>query len=149
MKTTTTSQEALSDIRAAGFWTRMEDVFFEIRVFHANAPSNQCRTFQAACEHPERIKQLEYEDSEKRIVNIDRGSFCPLVFSTSGAIAPLSTRFLKRLTGKIAGRDGATYSHVMSYQQCGIAFTLLRSSIMCIRGSSRSNRHSPTLENRH
>ena len=77
----------------------MEDAFFDIRVFHANAPSNQSRTFQAACEHHERLKQLEYEE---RIVNVDRGSFCPLVFSTSGAIAPLCTRFLKRLAGKIA-----------------------------------------------
>ena len=142
---TTTSEEARSDIRAAGFWTRMEDAFFDIRVFHANAPSNQSRTFQAACEHHERLKQLEYEE---RIVNVDRGSFCPLVFSTSGAIAPLCTRFLKRLAGKIADHDGAAYSHVMSFLRCRIAFALLRSSIMCIRGS-RSSRHSPALEHRH
>ena len=144
-RTTTTSEEARSDIRAAGFWTRMEDAFFDIRVFHANAPSNQSRTFQAACEHHERLKQLEYEE---RIVNVDRGSFCPLVFSTSGAIAPLCTRFLKRLAGKIADHDGAAYSHVMSFLRCRIAFALLRSSIMCIRGS-RSSRHSPALEHRH
>ena len=31
------------------------------------------------------FKQLQYEE---RIVNVDHGSFCPLVFSTSGAIAP-------------------------------------------------------------
>ena len=39
------------------------------------------------------FKQLQYEE---RIVNVDRGSFCPLVFSTSGAIAPPSTRFFQR-----------------------------------------------------
>ena len=144
-RTTTTSEEARSDIRAAGFWTRMEDAFFDIRVFHANAPSNQSRTFQAACEHHERLKQLEYEE---RIVNVDRGSFCPLVFSTSGAIAPLCTRFLKRMAGKIADHDGAAYSHVMSFLRCRIPHALLRSSIMCIRGS-RSSRHSPALERRH
>ena len=59
-RTTTTSQEARSDIRTTGFWTRMEDAFFDIRVSHANAPSNQSSTFEVACEHHECLKQLEY-----------------------------------------------------------------------------------------
>ena len=93
-KSTATSQEARSDVRAAGFWTRREDAFFDVRVFHSNAPSYRQMTFLEACEHHQRLKQLEYEE---RVINVDHDSFCPLVFSTSGAIGPLCTRFLKRL----------------------------------------------------
>ena len=120
-RNTTTSEEARSDIRAAGYGTRMEDEFFDVRVFHAIAPSNRTKTIQQACVHHERLKQLVYED---RIVNVDRGSFCPLVFSTSGAISPLCDRFLKRLAGKIRQKDQSSYSGVTAYIRCRISFAL-------------------------
>ena len=71
---------------------------------------------------------------------------CSLSIKSSSSSS--SSSFLKRLAGKIADHDGAAYSHVMSFLRCRIAFALLRSSIMCIRGS-RSSRHSPALEHRH
>ena len=37
-----------------------------------------------------RQKQLEYEE---RIINVDHGSFCPLVFSTNGAVGLLCPLF--------------------------------------------------------
>ena len=52
------------------------------------------------------VLRLEYEE---RIVNVHRGSFCPLVFSASGAVGPLCDRFLKRLAGKISNLDQANY----------------------------------------
>ena len=141
-RSTTTSDEARSDIRAAGFWTGREDAFLDVRVFHANAPSNRTRTLQEACRHHEHLKWLEYEE---RIVNVDRGSFCPLLFLTYGAVGPLCDRFLKRLAGKISDLDKANYSEVMAYLRCRISFALLRSTVMCIRGS-RSSRHLPAFE---
>ena len=141
-RSTTTSDEARADIRAAGFRTRREDVFFDVRVFHANAPSNRTQTLQEACRHHKHLKRLEYEE---QIVNVDRGSFCPLVFSAFGAVGPLCDRFLQRLAGKISDLDQANYSEVMAYIRCRISFALLRSAVMCIRGS-RSSRHSPAFE---
>ena len=142
-KSTATSQEARS-VRAAGFWTRREDAFFDVRVFHSNAPSYRQMTFLEACEHHQRLKQLEYEE---RVINVDHGSFCPLVFSTSGAIGPLCTRFLKRWAGKIADKDNSNYAEVMAWLCCRISLALLHSAVMCVRGS-RSSRHTPVLDNR-
>ena len=144
VKSTATSQEAHSDVRAAGFWTRREDAFFDVCVFHSNTPSYRQMTFLEVCEHHQRLKQLEYEE---RVINVDHGSFCPLVFSTSGAIGPLCTRFLKRLAGKIADKDNSNYAEVMAWLRCRISFALLRSAVMCVRGS-RSSRHTPVLDNR-
>ena len=38
-KSANTSEEARTDIRASRFWTRCEEAFFDVRVFHANALS--------------------------------------------------------------------------------------------------------------
>ena len=143
-KTTNTSQEARADVRAAGFWTRQENAFFDIRVFHANALSYASKSIADAFELHERRKQLEYEE---RIINVDHGSFCPLVFSTKGGTGPLCERFLKRLGGMLAEKDHAEYSVVMAWLRCRIAFALQRNAVMCIRGS-RSQRGHPTQHDR-
>ena len=43
-KTANSSQEARADVGATGFWTNQEDAFFDMRIFHANAPSYLSRT---------------------------------------------------------------------------------------------------------
>ena len=54
-RSTTTPPEARPDVRrATGFWTRVEDVFFHVRIFHQNATSNRNKTFVEAAEHHER-----------------------------------------------------------------------------------------------
>ena len=73
-------------MRACGFWTRQEDAFFDIRVFHPNADSYRATSQEALFNQHERKKQLEYEE---RVTNVDHGSFCLLVFSTTGAVGPL------------------------------------------------------------
>ena len=107
-RSTTTSQEA-RDVRATGFWTRREAAFFDVRVFHAGASSYRDKSFSDLCQLHQRAKQLEYEE---RIINVDHGSFCPLVFATSGATGPLCDRFLKHLAGKVE------YSRVMAWLRC-------------------------------
>ena len=39
-RTAITTDEARLDIRARGFWTAAQDAYFDVRVFHPNAPSN-------------------------------------------------------------------------------------------------------------
>ena len=56
-------------------------------------------TFVEAAKHQERLTQLDYEE---RIINVDHGLFCPLVFLTFGAAGRLATCFMKSLAGKIA-----------------------------------------------
>ena len=131
-KTTTSAPEARADVRATGFWTKREDAFFDIRIFHANAPSYRSLSPTQAFEFHERHKQLEYEE---RIVNVDHGSFCPLVFSTSGAVGPLCGTFLKRLAGLVADQSSIAYSEAMAWLRCRFSYALLRSAVMYIFGT--------------
>ena len=138
---TNTAEDARADVRAAGFWTRGQDAYFDVRVFHANAPSYRSKNLEDLFRQHEQHKRLEYEE---RIVNIERGSFCPLVFTTTGTPGPLCERFMKRLAGQLAEKNELLYSSVIAWLRCRVSFAMLRSAVMCVRGS-RSSRGNPVL----
>ena len=70
---------------------------------------------------------------------VERGSFTPLVFTTNGGVAPEAATFLKRLASQISDKKNKPYSVVMNFLRCRLSFSILRSSLLCLRGS-RSNR---------
>ena len=136
---TNTAPDARADIRARGFWTRAQNAFFDIRVFHPDAESYRNRGIDQLLLQHESRKKLEYAE---RIVHVDRGTFTPLVFSTAGCAAPECLRFLKRLCGLLSAGEKKSYSEMMSYVRCRLSLALLRMAVMCVRGS-RSSYHRP------
>ena len=48
LASTNTDDGARLDISARGFWRSQQDAFFDVRVFHANAPSNCSRSLSTA-----------------------------------------------------------------------------------------------------
>ena len=113
-------------------------------MFHPNAPSYvDCSPASLFSRH-ERCKRREYEE---RIVNIERGSFTPVVLATTGACGPAADCFIKRLAGQLAEHDRQLYSTVVAWLRIRIAFALVRSAILCLRGG-RSARHRPVFESR-
>ena len=92
----------------------------------------------------ENRKRLEYAE---RIINVEHGSFTPLVFSTTGACGPAADTFLKRLASQLADQDQEPYSSVMSWLRRRISFALVRSAILCLRGG-RSAKRRPFTEAR-
>ena len=86
---TTTEDNALLDIRASGFWgNHAENTFFNI---NTDAPSNKTTSATACyCWH-ERAKRNKYEE---RMLDVEKATFAPLVFSTSGGASSLTTTFL-------------------------------------------------------
>ena len=73
-------------------------------------------------------------------IEVEHGSFTPLVFSTTGGMGRQSTIFYSRLASLLARKRHQPYSTTMGWLRCHLSFSLLRSSILCIRGS-RSSRH--------
>ena len=70
-----------------------------------------------------------------RILNTERGTLTPLVFSTTGGMAPECERFNKRLAELISTKSGEAYSHVMRHVRTRLRFALLRATLIAIRGS--------------
>ena len=77
-------------------------------------------------------KKREYGD---RVREVELASFTPLVFSTTGGMGKEATVFYRRLADLLAHKHGWTYSTTLSWVRSVLAFSLLRSAIMCIRGS--------------
>ena len=132
---TNTSKNARADVQAAGFWTRGEDAYFDVKVFHPDAPSYKSKSPTSLFEVHEQRKRLEYEE---RIVNVDRGSFTHLEFTTTDAVGPVAEKVFATPGGKT---DGGKYSVTMAWLQCQLSFALLCGAILCVRGSRSHQQH--------
>ena len=119
-------------IAATGILSKFERTFYDIRVTHPNAPSNKAIDLKRLYEMHETQKKTLYEE---RIVQNEKASFCPLVFSTTGGVGALCERHHRRIGELIALKRNESYSDVMRYIRTRLGFTLLRSLLMSLRGT--------------
>ena len=78
-----------------------------------------------------------------RVREIENGSFTPLVFSTSGGMGKAAKITYKRLASLLSIKREQPYSLVMGWLRCRLSFSLLRSAVMCLRGSRSKKGHVP------
>ena len=88
---------ARSDIRVKGLWTSERNAFLDIRVFNPNAISYRSHSLDANYRRHELEKKRQYN---ARILEIEHGSFTPLVFASTGSSSKETTVFLKKLHQK-------------------------------------------------
>jgi len=98
-RTVNTADDARVDISARGFWARGQRAFFDVRVFNPMAPSNRGLDLRAVHLRHENAKVREYRE---RIQEVDHGSFTPLVFTTTGGMAPRAATFYGILAQQLA-----------------------------------------------
>ena len=127
-----TAEGARLDISVRGLQSAFERTFFDVRVSHPFAASNVTVSLKTLYERNESEKRLLYEE---RVLQVEKGSFQPLVFLTTGGTGPSCTKVIKRMAGKIAAKRGESYSHVMSFVRTRLRFALLRSVLIAVRGS--------------
>ena len=110
-----------ADIRATGFWGRQQCSFFDIRVFHPNAQSYRQTSIQNLYRRHEQAKKREYGD---RIIEVENGSFTPLVFATTGGMGREATLFYRRVADQISTKRDTPYSRTMAWIRCTLYFAL-------------------------
>jgi len=129
---TVCSDGARLDVAADGFWgSQNERAFFDVRVFNPLAPSNSSSSISATYKKHEREKKREYG---ARVREIEHGSFTPLVLSSTGGMGHEAKVFYKRLASLLSIKWDRSYSNTLTWIRCCLSFSLLRSSIRCIRG---------------
>ena len=131
-KSSITSDEARIDVSARGFWIRGQKAFFDIRVFNPYAKSHVSRPLHAVHESQEKEKKRTYN---QRIIEVEHGSFTPLVFSCTGGMARECSLFYDRLAEGIAKKQGIDKSKAVSWIRAKLSFILQRSMQLCLRGS--------------
>ena len=87
-RTANKQDEARLDIRAKGFWSRQQDAFFDVRVFHPNASSYRSTSIPALNRQHEMAKKREHGE---RIREVEYAVFTPFVFSTTGGMGKETT----------------------------------------------------------
>ena len=130
--TTLTGENARPDIRARGFYRPGQHTFMDVRIVNPNSESYCDISTKKVCERAEKQKKTAYED---RIINIEHGSFIPLIFTVTGGMGPQAQTFFKLLCHKTAYKLKQNYSDVCSFMRCKLSFLLKRLSLLCIRGS--------------
>ena len=71
----------------------------------------------------------------QRVIKVEHGSFTPLVFSTVGGQSYECGRFYNRLSTLLSEKRGEHKSQTTAYIRCKINFSLLRSALVCLRGT--------------
>ena len=77
-------------------------------------------------------------------MNVEQGSFTPLVFSTHGGYGPECLAFHKQLASALATKTNTEYSKVMATIRCKLSYIIQRAAILCLRGSRPQNTRSQT-----
>ena len=129
---TNTTAEARLDVSARSFWTPMDKVFTDVRIFHPHAPTNAKMSVKQMYKHHEHLKKRAYN---ARVLEVEKGTFTPLVFSTTGGMGMEAEIFVKRLAKKMTMKDQSSdYSNNMSFVRRRLRFDLLRTTLIAIRG---------------
>ena len=130
---TTKKEDSRCDVAARGFWVRGSKAFLDVRVFNPMAKSYFNQPLLATTYNSmEKTKKTKYNE---RILNVEHGTFTPLVFSCFGGMGTEAQRFYNRLGKKIAEKRNELISTTISLLRTKLSFSLLRTALLCIRGS--------------
>ena len=83
----------------------------------------------------EKEKKRKYNN---RIISVEQGSFTPLVMSVNGGMGRECSIFYSKIAEQIAEKRKESKSETVSWIRRKISFCLLRSAIMCVRGTRSS-----------
>ena len=75
-----------------------------------------------------------------RVLEVEQATFTPLVFSTTGGMEAECKRCHSRLAELLATEKGGSYETTMSWIRARVSFALLRSTLLCLRGSRAKRR---------
>ena len=124
------------DVSVRGFWTPLDRAFTDVRVLHPQAPSNSDKNLYQMYHSHENEKKRQYLD---RVLQVEKASLTPLVFSTTGGMGGEAERFFKHLASKISNKTGQRYCDNVAFIRRRLRFDLLKTCLISLRGF-RGNR---------
>ena len=128
---TVLGDQARLDISARSFWNTLERSFFDVRVFHPLAPSNVSKSIPQMYRSHENEKKRMYGH---RVLQVEKGTFTPLVFSTTGGMSEETNKAVKRLAQRMETVTHQRYSEVVGFIRKRLRFELLKTTVIALRG---------------
>ena len=125
------SEKARLDISAVGIWSPLERTYLDVRITHPNCPTYLNQKVGKIYERHEKEKKRSYN---QRILQVEKASFTPLIFTTSGGMAPECAKYHKKVALLITNKTKEDYAKVINHLRTRLRFTLLKSTLLAIRG---------------
>ena len=136
-----TRKKARLDVAGVGVWGAYEKTFLDIRIMHPNSESYKDMSIESVYKHHEKLKKKAYNE---RVLQVEKGSFTPIVGSTFGGMGIEANRHHNRIASLIAQKRNEEYADVINYIRTRLRFSLLKSVLTAIRGvRGKSNRVPP------
>ena len=132
LKSANKDQDA-RDVKCVGFWRKMRQAY-DVKVVSPFARSYFSQTHKQLYRTAEQANIREYK---ARINEVEHADFTPLVFTTAGGMAPQSQLVVKRLSALLAEFREITPSIAASWIRCRFSFALLRTTLICLRGTRK------------
>ena len=125
------SSALVADLGVRGVWLPQAEALFDVRIVDTDAQSYRGRTPKDVLKSAEKEKKAKYGAAcEER-----HALFTPLCCSVDGMLGGEAEVFVKVIGERLASKWDQSYSEVMGWIRSRLSFAILRSSILCIRGS--------------
>ena len=116
------------DVSARGLWRPLDRTFIDIRVLHPQAQSNsRHKTLKQMYRAHEEQKKKKYN---ARVLQVEKATFSPIVFSTTGGMGNEATLFYKKLAKKTSKKTGQDLCDVTCYIRRRLRFELLKTCLI-------------------
>ena len=99
---------------------------------HVNSKTNQGKPTAAIFKEQESERKRKYQ---QRVLEVEMGSFTPIIFGTKGGIGEDCKMFMKHLAEKWAEKDVEGHPCVISSLRTRVSLEILKSANTSIRGS--------------
>ena len=117
---------------ARNLWSPLAKAFIDVKVFNPQAKANWEKS----------IPQFMYKSHEEekkqgylpRVLLVEKGTFTPGVFGTSGGMGKEADRLLRRMAERISIKKGENYSSVVGFLRRRFRFDLLKTCVIAMRG---------------
>ena len=120
------------DICARGFWEAGQAAFFNVCVFSPNTTRYAKLKLSKLYDIYEKEKKKYYNE---RIIQIEQGSFIPLVMLATDGMSTECRKFFVRLSEMVSEKHGVNYSTIATWIRRKITFSLIKSIGLCTRRS--------------
>ena len=137
------AEKARLDVAGVGVWGAYEKTFLDIRIMHPNSPSYVNKPIEQVYVMHENEKKRAYNE---RVLQIEKGSFTPIVVSTFGGMGKEADRHHKRIATLIALKKKENYADVINFIRTRLRFSLLKSILTAVRGVRGKTRPAAPLD---
>ena len=142
-KTAIVADDARLDVRARGFWRQGQNAFFDVRVTNVDCISQRETPLATVMKTHEQEKKRQYN---RRVMQVEHGTFTPLIFTTTGVMGYECAKYHKSLAAKLSEKKGEKYEDIMRYLRVKVSFLALKSTLLCLRGSRSTFKNTEVSE---